>query len=520
MHKFLVNLIAGILLSVCILSITPVNAEVNLPPSFFEYTINHNNNPSDGYFYMEPSNFDRRQGGGNQFSATMNNEGDVVWFFKDSRRLVPFFDLGKMIVRYQEGDIDDIMVMNIADYTVDAIVAPELYDGELSLDGHDFFLNEDGSQWYELREMVPFDMSSIYEGGDPDAVLRAFVFQKVDAEGNVVWEWHSIDYLDEIQILEADERYIDFTSSEIDYLHTNAIRETMDGNVIVSNRSMSEILKLKVGAGDGYEDGDIMWRFGGGLGNQFTFVGDQGDSMFFLQHDVVELENGNITVFDNGNFHEVPKTYIREYELDTDAMTATLIYKWTHPDSVVWSDHAGGTRKLANDNWVVGWGGVNEGGTSTVTEVNNDGDIEWDLTFDFIEDAAGSDYPESYRAFKSETIGVAANPYVCLDVDGNVGTITCNWFGNESDVASYNVYMGTEAEPNDLEGNTETGYLDVTFDFDTEFFIRIKAVDADGNEISDFSNIVTVSVMNAVGDDEANTRPNEFLLSQNYPNPF
>ena len=64
---------------------------------------------------------------------------------------------------------------------------------------------------------------------------------------------------------------------------------------------MDEITKID------RQTGDIIWRLGG-VNNEFTFLNDSLDfqhsipTPFCYQHDIRRLRNGNITIYDNGNY--------------------------------------------------------------------------------------------------------------------------------------------------------------------------------------------------------------------------
>ena len=86
------------------------------------------------------------------------------------------------------------------------------------------------------------------------------------------------------------------TDQNIDLVHGNALALANDGNLLLSSRNQSEITKINL------QTGEIMWRLGG-KANQFTFVDGQ---PFAYQHDVRQLSNGNITIFDNQGTQQNP----------------------------------------------------------------------------------------------------------------------------------------------------------------------------------------------------------------------
>ena len=114
-----------------------------------------------------------------------------------------------------------------------------------------------------------------------------------------------------------------------DWLHTNALQGTEDGNIIISQRAQDMVLKINYAKGTG--DGSVIWRMGAGL--DFTIVnpptnqtcnvasipGDPNVIPWFThQHDAhfdfEEDPSGSglmvMTVFDDGNtrYMECPGT--------------------------------------------------------------------------------------------------------------------------------------------------------------------------------------------------------------------
>jgi hypothetical protein len=140
-----------------------------------------------------------------------------------------------------------------------------------------------------------------------------------------VFQWRSWDHF---SILDGSvSGYVNLDSSLIDYVHGNAIELDMDGNLLLSSRHMNEITKID------RQTGEIIWRLGlNALNNQFTFVNDTRG--FSHQHDIRRLANGNITLFDNGNFLVPEYSRAVEYALDEQAMTATLVWEYRNdPDA-------------------------------------------------------------------------------------------------------------------------------------------------------------------------------------------
>ncbi|MFC2170889.1 arylsulfotransferase family protein, partial [Calditrichota bacterium] len=382
------------------------------------------------------------------------------------------------------------------------------------LDHHEFLAfgtGEDRRYWLIGHDERQIDMSELVENGNPDAVVIGKAIQELDSNGDIIWEWLSLDHTDEIPITDAAE-CCDLTSDNIDYLHTNAIEIDIEGNVLLSNRNLSEITKIN------YETQEVVWRWGGGPGNMFDFVDDltNGDSAFNMQHDLRCLENGYISLFDNGYRHESPKSIAKIYDLDEDNLTATLVWSYMQNPSTI-SYLQGGFRVLENGNNLICWG-FNKTSEIFTTEVSENGDVEWQIRIPRLQHNIEV---FDYRNYRSTMLGAAARPYLCEEQEYGTLTLYCNWFGHEEEVAAYNVYRGDSPEPEELFGVTDTGIFETNdLLFDTPYYFRIKAVDQDSLEISGFSNEIEIYLDSEDVEDDNQSKPKEFVVYQSYPNPF
>ena len=114
----------------------------------------------------------------------------------------------------------------------------------------------------------------------------------IDPNGNVTWAWSSFDHLDV-------HRYPYFGLP--DWTHSNALVYTADGNLLVSMRNQSWILKLDYADGTG--TGNVLWKLG--QDGDFTMSNGNSSDWFYAQHypNVLSV-NGSQTVlavYDDGN---------------------------------------------------------------------------------------------------------------------------------------------------------------------------------------------------------------------------
>lgn len=317
-----------------------------LPPDFPQFEILVNDNPSPGVLYISP-------------------------FLRTTPRYsyLTIFDTDLNPVRYQrrtEANTDFKLHPNgritfydrtdLCFYAMDSswTVTDTIRCGNgYPTDGHDIQYFPNGHILLMSYEDRIVDMSAIVPGGNPAAVVTGLVLEELDPAGAVVFEWRSWDHF-----AITDATHEDLTAARIDYVHANAFDIDTDGNILLSSRHLDEITKIN------RTTGAIMWRLGG-RNNQFTFLNDS--LRFSYQHDIRRLPNGNITLFDNGNYHVPPCSRAVEYHLDEPLMTAELV--WEYRDTACISASAtGNVQRLPNGNTLISWGTEN-----LVTEVRPDG---------------------------------------------------------------------------------------------------------------------------------------------------
>jgi hypothetical protein len=284
-------------------------------------------------------------------------------------------------------------------------------------DPHDLLLLPNGHAVLLALEPHTVDMSTIVPDGGISTVLDV-VIQELDASQNVVFEWRSIDHF-EI----TDATHEDLTSDAIDYVHPNSLEIDIDGNILMSSRHMDEVTKID------RQTGDIIWRMGG-KHNEFTFINDP--IGFSHQHDARRISNGNLMLFDNGNFHATPRSRVVEYRLDEPARTATLVWSYSHTPAV-YSFAMGNAQRLPNGNTMIGWGAY-----PLVTEVHADGSTAFEMKL-----PAGV---FSYRSFRLPpatshvTVPLVSPSYGTTDLS----SMTSLKWGATGGTEKYRVQVGTD----------------------------------------------------------------------------
>jgi len=273
------------------------------------------------------------------YLAIVDHWGNPMFYRKISSGVRNFTPQVNGLFSFYDNATRSFHIMNHRFQVIDTLSVTSEY----TTDVHDLVLLEDGSNILMTYDLVQLDMSLIFPGGNNDATVRGTVIQEFDPSGEVIFQWESLDHFD---ILDCDTHFVDLTAKVIDYVHANAINVDWDGHLLLSCRHMSEITKIH------RSTGQIIWRLGGKK-NEFQFINDP--TGFSGQHSPIRLENGNLLIFDNGNSHIPQYSSAKEYQIDEENKTATLIRAIRQtPD--VYSSVMGNSIPIPNDHILIGWG--------------------------------------------------------------------------------------------------------------------------------------------------------------------
>jgi len=354
-------------------------------------------------------------------------------------------------------------------------------------------------------------MDTVVIGGDSAATVIGLIIQELDAQKNVVFQWRSWDHF---EITDGSvSGLVDLTSDLIDYVHGNAIEPDLDGNLLISSRHMNEITKIDRGTGD------IIWRLGlNAVNNGFTFTNDPRG--WSHQHDVRRLANGNITLYDNGNFLSPEYSRGLEYQLDEVAMTATLV--WEHRnDPDAYGPFMGNVQRLESGGSMIGWGGSS---AVNFTEVGAGGETRFEGGFP----PAMFNYRTFRHHWKTNLFRVSPDTldfgfvapgdsaYRALVVSNNsADPLLINCSANSDSAFSSIGVLPVTIPPNSSIGLTlafkpseEDTYLDLLY---------IRSV----NDTQLVAQSVTLQGTSMVtGVDDGNGEITAFRLDEAYPNPF
>ena len=355
-----------------VLAIAGVKTTAQLPPDFPQMTVLPNTNPAPGYLFGSV-NAGGAAGKSNYFAILDNSLNPILLNKTNS--------LGKLACNGlflenagKKGQAVSFVLKDSSFNVVKTYIGGNGYNA----DNHDFEVLPNGHAIVECADNTPtVDMSKLVPGGFPAALPTEFIIQEVDVEGNVVFEWKSLDHIPVTDSLQT------LTGQNIgDYIHVNSVWfDETDGTILLSCRNTSEVIKIS------RVTGEVVWRMGTGFHNQFTFTngipGNTDPPQFQVQHNARRLPNGRFTVFDNGwsdhsdPAHSFQRPYTRgaQYVLNETTKTATLVWEFRHNPDII--DYQGGTYQwLPGGHGIVQWGGAN--GTATnnaMSEADENGNL-------------------------------------------------------------------------------------------------------------------------------------------------
>lgn len=437
---------------------------LTVPQDIPHFTITHSSAPQgEGEVFVAPFYWTESTVG--SYLLILNQQGQLVYY----RSAADALDAWDFKVQpngqlsYYDQKNSTIYLMDSHYHVVSAYQAGDGYSADL----HDFLMLPGGNALLMIYDAETIDMRRVIWGGQRDAVVTGLVIQELDPSRNVIFEWRSWDHF---SFFDSSASLFD---KNIDLVHANSIALSTDGNLLLSSRNLSEITKIDV------QTGDIIWRMGG-KENMFKFVNGE---PFSYQHDVRQLPNGNLTVFDNhGSTEQLAPSRGVEYALDEANMTVSQVWEYT-PDSPVLATYMGNTQRLDDGNTFLSWGAPYTKSKYTylsMTEVDPNNHVLFEFTFD-------QPYV-SYRAFIYPWHGFPdTKPSLAYKMDGSALTLAYSWNG-ATEVASYRLYAGDTAQSLDfIRGSIKTDFEDQTRLTDiaaTECYFQVAALDSSGTELA------------------------------------
>jgi len=438
---------------------------VSVPGDFPHVNVTVNDHPDSGFVFLN-------NWGPPNYIMIFENSGAPFWYYRskdwDRRRDFKVQPNGwlTMLIRGGYGKPEKDQVSNWGFIALDSyynhIKTFRASNGYFT-DDHELKVLSNGGYLLIGRMENSVDMSQYISGGRTDAVVIETCIQEYAPDDELIFQWRAWDHFD-IRDLQLTFLF----GNSILFPHMNAIDIDEDGHILLSSRNLSEVTKIH------RQTGEIIWRLGG-PNNQFTFLKD-GLKGFILQHDIRALGNNRYTIFDNGDLHNPPLSRAVEYELDTDQMTATLVWEFANDHPFSYSYYMGNAQRLSNGNTLINWG---VGTLPKATEVQPNGEKVFEMWF--------VDGYHTYRTFRFPWQGMRLTPYLIIEPEIDQLALLFNKFG-DTNVDYYNIYSGPSPNPTAL---FDTSKLTLkrfnNFVNGERYFFRVTAVDKKGEE-SDYSN--------------------------------
>jgi len=410
--------------------ITKSTKNNNLPEDFPEISIVQSNNPSENdYYFVSPFGYWGWFPDNVPYLIIMDYTGVPVFYQKLPAHAYDFKlqQNGYMTYFLNEWSFHKFLVLDSSFQVIDDL---GMQNGYIT-DFHESVVLPNGHAFVMGGDPQIVNMDTVIPGGHPTATVMGWIFQELDQDKNVVFQWRSWDHY---QITDADE-HVDLYDSIIDAVHGNAIEVYSENTLILSPRNLNEITKID------WNSGEIIWRLGG-ENNMFEFVNDT--LGFSRQHDCRKLSNGNLSIFDNGTYHPEPKfSSCIEYEIDEDNLTATLVRRLrSEPDN--YGGIMGSCRETQEGNFIAGWGS----GVPAITEFNKNNEIVNEIYIAGI----------NYRVYR--------NPWETNYFSTNVDTINFGYIWHQDTAVKTFKVINNQEFPIELTSHySNSEYFEITDDF-------------------------------------------------------
>ena len=430
---------------------------VSVPSNFPHINITINDNPDPDYIFL-----DNRTSGGNSYNVIFDNTGSPIWYWQmtDERRDMKVQQNGELTMLARTGGTRFIGLNS--NYIEIATYRPV---NGYSTDEHELVVLEDGGYLIIGLRTNTVDMSLYLTGGNSNASVRETIIQEFTATGELIFQWRAWDNFD-VRDVHLDNPL----GGSFRFPHMNAIDIDEDGHILLSSRHISEVTKIN------RDTGEIIWRLSGiPKNNDFTYVNDPLIG-FRNQHAIRHTGNGRYLLFDNGDLHNPQVSRGVEYELDPNAMTATLVWEFREtPD--VYSHYMGNTQRLPNGNTLINWA---IGSLPKLTEVRPDGTKAFEMNW--------VDNYEAYRVWRCPWQGMALKPNLVVESPPDNLTLIFNKFGDPN-VVYYRIYGGTTPQSTTVIATSTSTlkHLSEGLENGIQYYFRVTAVDTNGTE-SDYSN--------------------------------
>lgn len=270
----------------------------------------------------------------NLFSGIATDlKGRIIWYCPQPAEPLKLLPNGHFIYQVgtdlQEVDLTCTVVRDVSLAQVNQSLQAHGYSfPPLNTFHHDMLVLPNG-HWIALAQVTEnVDGLTGYTG--PTPVMGDLILD-IDTTGNVAWVWSTFGHLDPNRHLQGLP----------DWTHSNALVYTADGNLLLSMRHQSWVIKIDYENGAG--SGNILWKLG--EDGDFTLLGGDPSQWFYGQHNpfIVGVDGGQTTmaVYDDGNLRidssgvacgstsTAPSCYSRAaiFQVNEDTRVANLLWQ-------------------------------------------------------------------------------------------------------------------------------------------------------------------------------------------------
>ena len=417
-----------------------------------------------GYIFVAPKKDPGGTAPSQDAPLIIDGSGEPVWFqpLRDSKADAFDFKVqeykGEAVLTWWVGHHGgygqgEYVIADHAYNEITRVRAGNGYEG----DHHEFLITSEDTAFFTVYSEAPMDLSPF--GGPVDAMVVDGIAQEVDIEtGEVLFEWHSLDH---VGVEESYYRPAPDLKRAFDYFHINTIDPYPDGYLTISARRTSTVYKID------RTTGEVVWRLGG---KKSDFDMGEGTQTAF-QHDARRHPDKNMTIFDNGTAQDEQSRGI-VVEVDEEAMQATLVREYTHPDKIL-AVTQGNVQVLPNGNVFVGWGSE-----PRLSEFSHEGELIFDAAFPAAVD--------SYRAFRFPWKGEPqTRPAVVAESGaGDEVKVYVSWNG-ATEVATWQVLAGSGPDELESVGSVPRKGFETAVTLQTgEPYLAVRAEDGSGKELA------------------------------------
>ncbi|MFW9838561.1 MAG: aryl-sulfate sulfotransferase [Candidatus Thorarchaeota archaeon] len=250
-------------------------------------------------------------------------------------------------------------------------------------------------------------------------VYHTDVLREKELNGNIVWEYDTFNSI----VYPSMWNGFEFVGGTADVSHTNTVYWDVEEDVIYVNmRNINTFYKIN------RTTSEVIW----GLGEYGDFTlydlsGNRKTNLFYHAHAVEPLDKNTFILFDNDVYNDTNpnnrKSRILELKIDESEMTANVSWSWVAP-SDYYSSYWGDADRLPNGNRLGVFGTVTHPSTSIgarLCEINNEGDIVWEMNFPNDEDY-------NYGVYKMERLGL--HPFITTEsyfVNSSTQDVIVSW---------------------------------------------------------------------------------------------